>query len=273
MKRDQRIKKRKSSQQKSYFIQKLNAWLGKYLLTIISLGSLYVSLYMLSLAEYNLRRSAVYIERTSVENFVASGNLEAALRRYKSASLAKLRNEPAFLCPLTWIPLTWMPLRYDMPNREPLWILIRSALNRHARAYVIEGIPAFSPSGYSSNKFPGTPDKYLGINLAYADLRGVKLSGCDFTLIDLYRADLRGADLRGSDFSRAFLLETDLRNCDLRSFPGETNQPAQLNSADDNNFLYEKTKSQFVLREQKDLENNHRCRKDSAKVDSNTVLK
>jgi hypothetical protein len=202
---------------------------------------------MLSVATYNLNLSVILTERTSIENLIANGNYEAALRRYKNASLMKLVNKPVPYFPVAVIP-------YSTPNKEPLWILIRTALYQHANSYVIEGFPGIKTGGFRSGWSPGTPDKYTSINLANADLSGTKLRDCDFTLVDLYRANLCGADLRGSDFSLAFLRETDLRNCDLGTSSEKGHELAKLYKADSNQILFELAKSQLVERSTQDVE-------------------
>lgn len=240
-------------------------WLKKHLILITAfaaIATLYISLYSLCMAVYSLNLSAVYIERTSFETLVTSGNLEVALRRYKSASLMKLRKEPYIFFPF----ITLTELFNDMPNREPLWIVIRSALNHHADNYIIEGFPEIQGGGWSSSHSPGTPDKYVGINLSYVDLSETKLCNCVFTLVDLYKANLKGADLRGSDFSKAFLLETDLRNCDMGESAGEYNQFTKLYVSDSSDFLFDKAKSQFEQRKQVDLKSARRYIVDNAQI-------
>jgi len=231
---------------------------------IIISSTLYVSLYSLAVTDYNLNKTAVYMERTSVENLIANGELEAALRRYRYASLMKLRNRPHFLIPV----ITWIGLWHTRPNKDALWQLIRSALNQHAYNYIEYGFPGNKGGPYRSDDTPGTPDKYLFINLAYADLRNIKLSGCDFTLVDLYHADLSGADLRGADFSKAFLLETNLTNCNLGSATDDASFLTRLDISDDNKKLFDIVKSQLSYRKMKNISECRRYHVNSIQIDS-----
>lgn len=249
-------------------VTKIKRWkrivtvLKTYWQLIIVFSTLYISLYSLAVTDYNLNRTAVYVERTSVENLIANGQLEAALRRYRYSSLMKLKNRPHFLLPV----ITWIGLGHTRPNKDALWQLIRSALNQHAYNYIEYGFPGNKGGPYRSDDTPGTPDKYVGINLSYVDLSETKLCNCDFTLVDLYKANLKGADLRGSDFSKAFLLETDLRNCDLGESAGEYNQFTKLYVSDSSDFLFDKAKSQFEQRRQVDLKSAHRYIIDNAQI-------
>lgn len=198
---------------------------------------IYSSIYSSCLDLYTDDCRNLNLERTSLENLVANGYLEAALRRYREVSLMPLRKKPHIL-----FPCTWFDFRRDRPNREPLWVLMKTALGQHARDYIVKG----------------TPDKYIGINLANADLSSTKLPDCDFTLVDLYQANLRAADLRGSDFSKAFLLETDLRDCDLGTSSKKKHELTRLYISDSNLILFRLVKSQLVERSAQDVENGQR---------------
>jgi|GEM_PF-5002918 len=238
--------------------------LRAYWQLIIVFSTLYISLYSLAVTDYNLNRTAVYVERTSVENLIANGQLEAALRRYRYSSLMKLRNRPHFLIPV----ITWIGLWHTKPNKDALWQLIRSALNQHAYNYIEYGFPGNKGGPYRSDDTPGTPDKYLVISLAYADLRNVKLSGCDFTLVDLYHANLSGADLRGADFSKAFLFETNLINCNLGNATDDASFLTRLDISDDNKKLFEIVKSQLSHRKMKNISECRRYHVNSIQIDS-----
>lgn len=69
---------------------------------------------------------------------------------------------------------------------------------------------------------PGIGDNFVGVDdprrtrLDRADLRGADLRDAVLIGASLYGADLRGADLRGADLRGADLTEADVRGADLR---------------------------------------------------------
>ncbi len=182
------------------------SWISDHRKAIIFALGFWISMYTMLLTNYNLNYSAIIVARSSVENFLSTGDLEAAIKIYRDASLMELRRKPHLF--YLW---TWFNIGSTTPNKEPLWRLIRSELQRHSTKFSI-----------------GHEENILGLNLAFVDLKGVKLAGCDFSGVDLYKTDFRGADLRGCDFRNAILLKTDFRGADLGAFEEENIRSAKL---------------------------------------------
>lgn len=153
-------------------------------LTILTFLLFYFSLYSIAMVEYRTQLNITDVSKMNILNLVSSGRLDVALRSYRDASLKTLRRKP-----ISWNFITWFFYNKKTPNKEYLWILIKSELERHAKDYPVQMI-----------------------DLSYADMKGVKLQNINFSFVNFYKADLRESDLRGCDFSSTFLYKTDIRN-------------------------------------------------------------